>query len=352
MINSQFFATDQRGRIHRCGYLNLKLVKGSNIKSGESRALPTQIGKELSKMAKLYPGSACAIPASFERWERDTFAFGFKPNWYLPVHLGGYGVDRQFAPSAWRISKPQRVMAAHFIHDPSMVLYRCPGVSNSAADLSRAMANWRMVPGSYVQEAGESDVTDDAWLAKLCLAARLAHPFDLPESPKNDIIRQRFLGESDSYHLLRWARQFRLRPAGLETIERYWKVRFFAFQVPACPPLSILRVPDMYFQVDFFLRTLNVSMGFRSLIAQNGGDQSLLNNSVLNKTPRDYTALPFQSEHFPVVEKRLALIALRSKTVLTERRKFVPWQVEKRNRRKGLIGMYSPSVGEVSHEIQ
>jgi len=230
MINSQIFS-GRSDDMRRRGYLNLKLLTGISLKGGESEATPTQLGRDLNKMIELCPWAWPTVPFAFRRWEKDSWLGKFyKPNWYLPVHLGGFGVDRKYAPSGWKITRGQRLMAARFVHDPRMALYRKEGVNLPVASIAGAIANWRMIPGDYVPAAGESVVNDDAWLARLALASR-AH-----SGPSN---------VTDAAMAARFRPEYRLKPMSREALERYWNAQVFAFGLPKCPPLRPLRVTSL-----------------------------------------------------------------------------------------------------------
>jgi hypothetical protein len=232
LINSQVFMR-RSGSMKRLGYLNMKLILGESLKTGVSRATPTMIGKDLSKMVQLCPWTNCAVPAALHRWRKDWFG-AFVPNWYLPVHLGGFGLDRRFAPKTLRFSRAQREVAAQFVSTPSMALYRLPGMNLPLASVAGSLANWRMVPGPYVQESSESDALDDPWLARLALAYRAY-------KGSKEV--------SDRTFLFRFRPQFRLRPMSTEGLERYWFARLFATRLPPCPPLRVL--PKLSLQDQF-----------------------------------------------------------------------------------------------------
>jgi len=225
MINSQLFKRSN-GRMKRCGYFNQQLMRAFSIKEGSSLATPEQIARSLSEMVSRCPWTACSIPKTMERWHSD-WTGPFRPNWYLPVNLGGYGMDRALMPETCRFTRSQRIMAARFVHDPRLSLYRLPGMDIPTAKLAHALANWRMITGDYVPRESESEDVSDQWLARLAYASR-AHQGSKPIS--------------DKVFVSKFARQYRLKPMSLEGIERYWNARLFAFDLPPCPPLGDLRL--------------------------------------------------------------------------------------------------------------
>nr|UJQ92933.1 MAG: putative RNA-dependent RNA polymerase [Narnaviridae sp.] len=226
LINSQLFRR-VGGLMQRFGYLNLRLVKGNSLKGGESQATPTQIGKDLSEMVRLCPWTNCSIPAAFGRWREDWFMEGFKPNWYLPVHLGGFGLSRAFAPVTLSFSRQQRLMAARFVADPRMALYRRAGMNLFATRLAGALMRWRMIPDvPYVPVESETEDSDD-WLARCALVS---------------MAMGRSSQVSDRVFTSRFSPSHRLSPMSVEALERYWNVRLFATRVAPCPPLNVLRI--------------------------------------------------------------------------------------------------------------
>jgi len=125
MINSQLFRKTSNGW-RRLGYLNQTIITGMNVKSsGESKCTPTQIGREINTMCRYCPWAASAIPLCFSRWPLLSLPrYKFVPNWYIPVALGGFGVDPVFGPANLKYTLPQRKIAANFFSQPQSALYR------------------------------------------------------------------------------------------------------------------------------------------------------------------------------------------------------------------------------------
>lgn len=226
MINSQVFIR-RSGEMVRKGYLNLKLVFGSSLKTGDSNAVPTQIARDVSEMVALTPWCACAVPESFSRFS-DQWLGRFRPNWYLPVHLGGYGMPvSPEVRETLSITRQQRLMAARFVADPRLSLYRMTGMPLSFVDLASSVLNWRMVWGDYVQEESESSHLRDLWLERLAFAGRAVYGSR---------------GEcSDGAVSRRFRPEHRLKPMSREGIMRHWTVQLFATHPPLCPPLLGIR---------------------------------------------------------------------------------------------------------------
>jgi hypothetical protein len=230
MINSQLFEVKNRANgshfMKRVGYLNQRLLYGNFDKSGGD-ATPVQIATSTNDMIHYCPWAACAIPSIMSRWKKDWFG-RYQPNWYVPAHLGGMGLDRKYAPADWKISKSQRELAARFIADPRMVLYRIKGMDIPTAKLAGAIANWKLVIGDYVETDSESQTENDAWLARLAYAAR-AHHGSKPVS--------------DNVFISKFKPQYRLKPMSPEVLELYWDARLYASKLPSCPPIGKIKLP-------------------------------------------------------------------------------------------------------------
>jgi len=214
----------------RCGYLSQKLVTGRSLKGGESDSTPILIARDLSKMVKLSPWTRCVVPFALRRF-RDTF-FGrfFRPSWYLPSHLGGYGLDPSLAPADWRmnITKEQRLMASQFISDPTLQLFSRMGVNIPTAKYSGVILRPRIIVGDYVPTDSELEVSVDPWMGRIAYAARAAgmiKPSDSSVQFKSKFIK----------------RDYRLKPMSDEGIDKYWCSRLFVSKTCDCPDLAPIR---------------------------------------------------------------------------------------------------------------
>jgi hypothetical protein len=240
MINSQLFQLVGK-RVVRRGYLNLNIVKGVSVKkTTDMEATPTQISRDCNKMIELCPWTKCVIPAVMKRWGPDWFGKQFQPNWYLPVHLGGCGFDIKYAPSTWKITKSQRFIAACYINDPSLQLYRRKGVDVPTLKYAQALVKFSMIPSvsDYVMNEFESEGTDaiDGWMNKICYASRIKEGAVRLEADK--VFANTFLGRKSKRNA--W-----IKPASLETIRDFMKVRLFSFPTPPAPPFASFTQPDM-----------------------------------------------------------------------------------------------------------
>jgi hypothetical protein len=121
MMNSQIFRTDH-GVVVRHGYLNQRFLTGANLKTGDSEATMPGLSAGLNDMFRLLPWTRPAVDMVFDRF-RDV-NFGFTPNIFLPMALGGYGIDpRLFSDRKIRYTREQRRVAAFWIADPGRTLY-------------------------------------------------------------------------------------------------------------------------------------------------------------------------------------------------------------------------------------
>ncbi len=224
MINSQIFRRIG-GRMVRIGYLNQKFLTGRSLKEGDSSATPTELGREVSRMLDLCPWARCVVPKIFRRFQGEWSYRKIQPNWYLPVHLGGYGVDVRHAPESLTVSLQQRLLAAHFLHDPRLALYRKQGNDLQLAKFAGALATWRLLSEEEFENSVMSSEVSDDWLARLAYAARA--------SSRTKV--------SDRVFLLSFKRKYFFQPLSDQGLMKYWNARLGAFGVPSCPPIPNLR---------------------------------------------------------------------------------------------------------------
>jgi hypothetical protein len=227
MINSQVFI-NLGGKMIRKSYLNQRLVFGTSIKKGGRESelcTPVQLAVSVNDMCKRVPWTRCCIPMCFERFSSKTWR-NQGVNWYIPVHLGGYGLDIEFCPNSATITRFQRVLAAMFVHNPSLALSRTTGMDMPSAKYANALAKWRWVSAYAVLDEHESEEVKDAWLERIAYAAR-CHSASQPPNPIQVIVRG-----------LR--RHTRFSPMSIETLISYWKRRLVASALPPCPPLNLL----------------------------------------------------------------------------------------------------------------
>jgi hypothetical protein len=234
-INSRIFVR-KGGRMVQVSYLNQRLIYGTNIKDGTSlNAQPTHVAKSLNRMCKLVPWAKNTLPLAFQRWPWAR-ELGFTPNWYLPVHLGGYGLDRSLAPETTRIDRLQRLVAAVFINKPQLALARLSlSEKRSSAfrltdrRLKRATCQWRLVKATDRRESHEQflEFSNDPWQQLLCQASRMGHA-GVETIEKTILFKVR-------RHLHRW------KPMSDEGISDWWDISFVAAPGPIAPKLAAIR---------------------------------------------------------------------------------------------------------------
>jgi hypothetical protein len=108
------------------GYLNLKLVLGISS-GGDTPATPEQLGKDLSAMMHSCSWSSRCLSKALSGFTNERAEHGFQPNWFLPVTLGGYGVDPAFAPDELKLTREQRLVAKRFMLNPKLQLFQTVG---------------------------------------------------------------------------------------------------------------------------------------------------------------------------------------------------------------------------------
>lgn len=248
LINSQMYRLDGHNRMIRCGYLNQRLLSAGS-KESPSLATPDQIGKDVGEMVRHCPWAKGCIPMAFERW-KPRWTGWFKPNWFLPVHLGGYGVPLQQASEDWKVTRGQRKMASKFISNSRLQLYRREGFSIETAKFASSLANFEVVPRFPAEEEKEErdavgvseNITDD-WLIR---AAYISRAMQLKQEKV-----------SDKVMLLRSGRvQQKLKPMSDRGMAKWWHVATIAHGLPACPPLQGIKGdrPDRDVRRDFQLK--------------------------------------------------------------------------------------------------
>nr|UJQ92819.1 MAG: putative RNA-dependent RNA polymerase [Narnaviridae sp.] len=237
MINSQVFHI--RGQnVKRCGYLNQKFVMGTSLKDGDSKCLPTQVARDLEKMIDLVPWTRCTVPQTMSRWKDQAFGGRFTPNWYVPVCLGGYGLNPDTCGPGKQnvtITRNQRLVAAMFKHNPRLALFRKLGFNLPVGLIQHAIPNTKLVTTSGPFPEGVvvgEDIADD-WVA------RLAYAYQASQSATQS---------EESVLLYKMKPEFRLSPMNIETIWEHQNAYFIANNTPICPPISQIRFPGFITQ--------------------------------------------------------------------------------------------------------
>jgi hypothetical protein len=239
-INSQLFRRFDGG-MRRQEYLNQRLTSGVSVKTGFSMASPTEIARELSRISLATRWVASTIPIAMARWSKPYWSMRVnktivKPNWYLPVHLGGVGLSLDLAPPQLRITRAQRLLAALFVHDVKngdglLSLYRLTGGQQPLSGLRLLQ---RILPVAFLYGDGADQdprLRSDQWLAIFSLLANYAGDVD-------------YLTDME---LVRCAipENWRLKPMTKASIFEHWTMRLFrkpSGTLPPVPPFPPLRI--------------------------------------------------------------------------------------------------------------
>jgi len=234
-INSQVFKIHPDGEVTRVWYLNQRLVTGVSVKNGDVIASPSETIREFNKITKNVPWTSSVLPMVASRWMSELWfpkVNGRKvvPNWYLPVHLGGWGADPSSGPADVRVSPGQRRLAAIFASQTGipLVLYKVlKGFrSKPACELATRIGLVRLRYGDYVPTATEDLVrdTDSGWFGRLTLVSR-AQSTNQPMSDSKLVATV----IPENYHA---------KPMSLAGIAAHWNVQVFTnSSLPPVPPL-------------------------------------------------------------------------------------------------------------------
>jgi len=230
MMNSQTFlerTVNGRSEMCRRTYLSQKVITGISLKGGESDSTPLLAARDLNKMVRHLPWAACCVPQCLSRFQNRCFGKYFRPCWYLPCHLGGFGLDPEFAPEDWfkHLSRVQRRMASQFASSPELQLFSREGFSIPLAKFAGAVLKPRLVVGEYVPRDSEELFDDDPWVARIAYAFRATGQVQT--------------GNSCSNYCPKFVKtDYRLHPMSLRTICDYWNARCFITKKSPCPPLA------------------------------------------------------------------------------------------------------------------
>jgi len=248
LINSQIF-TRKNGLMTRMGYLNQRLLTGVNIKSGDSQATPIGISRDLNKMFSMI-GDSSFLPMAmrrFPKFENERFS----PNWFLPVHLGGCGIDLNFMPDSCRLTRNQRIVAHKMVENPTTLYYVSGGPKVPTKVARHALPAARPVFGPYVPNECESDSLDSPWLERLALFTRMDWA--------GCTAQQNYTAEVRMREIVLWrpkmnGKRRKIAPYTMEDILLRWFVRHFSYPGPLCPPLEPLRPPPLAYDADLQMR--------------------------------------------------------------------------------------------------
>jgi len=274
VINSQLFRvrSDYEVVVYQ-NYINTQIITGISVKAsgGESLATPTQVAPEANHMLETLPWSRCVLPLIFHRFIGKKWQGNFVPNWYLPLHLGGLGIDIKFAPKTMKITSAQLQMAARFISGMNsgkpMALYKSlPKFSVVKTNIISSFLDFRLCPSEKEQEirdqgypflgdlkpleeqdlkwnalvsrynsmntldrhrklkTSNEEVLRDGWFGLITEIINLSTTvLDLPTT--DVVARAKF-----------FKRDFRLHDISAAGLASYWKPLFYSSVVVPCPP--------------------------------------------------------------------------------------------------------------------
>jgi len=113
-INSQLFQM-RKGKMVKFNYLNLRFLrKSSTLNTGVAMA------KAITPMLLDVPWTRVLIPDLMSKFSKPYEKLQFQPNWYLPIHLGGFGLNPLVSDKPVEVTKNQRLMASFFLHNPKL----------------------------------------------------------------------------------------------------------------------------------------------------------------------------------------------------------------------------------------
>jgi hypothetical protein len=307
VINTRMFVMIPVGekrvdRIYERGYVNLKMIHGDLYQANLST--PDQLGPSFSEMVQKCPLNLPFLPTvmsdRLHLWKDAPK--GFTPNWFLPLHLGGYGSD----PGLIRgkglgVSDMQRKVAAYMVLHPRESCLYIPEVIQMETSLV-FLRDKREVPR-------KKDWAPFLGSLLLCPLRKRKHSWAetlSPLQPQNKGVLDSLASvehlEKNTFNSLtqlnKWAnrsmaienakaidhpkpvtlracryrliRKTWIKPISDEGLCRYWKPDFRSSALPDCPPVSLLPYRGSYPQI--------ISRSFRDQSFRPGLSHSLLSN--------------------------------------------------------------------------
>lgn len=178
---------------------------------------------------------------------------GFTPNWFLPVHLGGYGLDIKYADDSFKITTEQAKVAADFVMNEKRRLFKRLGLKapnnlmkappklTSDSTVVKSLPSISLLPvgvedtdrTAEVYGANEirGDTSVDDWLQRYysALQCALGCQRSIDHEPEMDYKKIHY-------------RRHRMKISGFL---KYWKKDKPDLGVlPPCPPLQSLKLAD------------------------------------------------------------------------------------------------------------
>jgi len=234
MINSQVFQLknhDGEITFQKQGYFSQKFfVNGSEN--------PFEFLGGLSKMFRQCPKSQVCLPEAIKQWKL-TDKISFRPNWFFPRHLGGFGIyTEQTFEEIFKNSTPeQRQVAAMFISDPRLSLIFIGDEAHTWSSLPSMFDNIEMIPvGPHTGEKIENKFSIEdqlnEWKLRFTESQRMAYPNPMEAPIQIKTFRKIFKKN---------LKKVALKPISFDTFCEYQWVDFYMSALPECPSHQELR---------------------------------------------------------------------------------------------------------------
>jgi len=146
MINTRYFRMINVRKdieMREFGYYNVKLIHGKSttldhMDNGYNTApTPDMIGMCFSKMVDKCPEAIHGLPLAMTCKGRHFDKTKFRPQWFLPAHLGGYGVDIRHSTKI-HLTRFQRLVASWMVlHPDESSLYTSPRTGDRSREVVR-----------------------------------------------------------------------------------------------------------------------------------------------------------------------------------------------------------------------
>jgi len=250
MINSQLMLNTD-GVFTRVGYLNQRIIKG--LPNFEKNLLsPLALATSINEMMEFLPNRCVSlIPMIMNRpstYFKGCYYLGseFKPNWFLPVHLGGLGISMKFSRGPLEVTLAQRKVAALFMQTDLGLFartgkrIRCEKLKKMFGTPVDVPKSW-MVDDFYVNDhplcaehcrldSPYEESTHDPWLAYLAYVERYSS-MTSEETPLVSITNQVREQLKSSWSV---------NPVQYQTILDWFEIRTLSPKRLPCPRLGPL----------------------------------------------------------------------------------------------------------------
>jgi hypothetical protein len=242
LINSKMFIQSPLNRMVEKSYLNLRLLEGKDPKS--QTCTPDQIGRELNRMVSLVPWTMGCIPYAFRKWVYRKGDW-WKPNWFLPANLGGFGINLDYA-SGLRITPEQKQVASYLVCNPKKAqLSRLEEETQAKPPkglLPMLLTPYTLAPLEIAEDELPLKMEEDEWLIRIAYIARAMTIQVEPTDPRRKLVHYRHRDV-----MLKRRRRYLDGVWQLHTCEYnnwelawYWDMANFVVQGAPCPPMQLI----------------------------------------------------------------------------------------------------------------